>query len=90
VGTVTRVSAFTGVVLLFTPSENFTKGSSKPSIFLGLRERLQGSGQVLAYCICAGFLLVILAWSLVSEVNACINVSIMHSLAIFTSLKSYI
>nr|MDZ8015299.1 NHLP family bacteriocin export ABC transporter peptidase/permease/ATPase subunit [Nostoc sp. ZfuVER08] len=52
-------TSFTGVVLLFTPSENFKKGGSKPNIILGLRERLQGSGQVLAFCICAGFLLVI-------------------------------
>jgi ATP-binding cassette, subfamily C, bacterial len=44
-------TSFTGVVLLFTPSENFKKGGSKPNIILGVRERLQGSGQVLASCV---------------------------------------
>ncbi|NMG11618.1 NHLP family bacteriocin export ABC transporter peptidase/permease/ATPase subunit [Brasilonema sp. UFV-L1] len=51
--------SFTGIVLVLEPGQQFQKGGSKPNILLALQERLQGSGQVLAYCIFAGFLLVI-------------------------------
>ncbi|KYC42262.1 NHLP family bacteriocin export ABC transporter peptidase/permease/ATPase subunit [Scytonema hofmannii PCC 7110] len=52
-------TSFTGLILFLEPSPQFQKGGSKPNIILALRERLQGSGEVLAYCIFAGFLLVI-------------------------------
>ncbi|ARV62941.1 NHLP family bacteriocin export ABC transporter peptidase/permease/ATPase subunit [Nostocales cyanobacterium HT-58-2] len=52
-------ASFTGIVLLLEPGQQFQKGGSKPNIILALRERLQGSGEVLLYCIFAGFLLVI-------------------------------
>ena len=51
--------AFTGVVLVFERSENFKKGGRKPSLFLALWDRLQGSGWSLLYCVLAGFLLVL-------------------------------
>jgi ATP-binding cassette, subfamily C, bacterial len=51
--------SFTGIVLVLSPGQQFQKGGSKPNILLALRSRLQGSGTVLAYCIFAGFLLVI-------------------------------
>ncbi len=51
--------AYTGVVLVLEPSPEFKKGGRKPSIILALRERLQGSVGALAYCVLAGFLLVI-------------------------------
>jgi ATP-binding cassette, subfamily C, bacterial len=51
--------AYTGVVLVFEPSPTFKPGGQKPSIFLALWERLQGSVGALAYCVLAGFLLVI-------------------------------
>lgn len=51
--------SFTGIVLVLEPGQQFQKGGSKPNILLALRSRLQGSSQVLAYCIFAGFLLVI-------------------------------
>jgi len=51
--------AYTGVVLLMEPGPEFKKGGRKPSIFLALRDRLQGSYVDLLYCILAGFLLVI-------------------------------
>jgi len=52
-------SAFTGVVLVFERSPEFKKGGRKPSLFLALWSRLQGSILPLIYCILAGFLLVI-------------------------------
>ena len=52
-------TSFTEIVLVLEPSQKFQKGGSKPNILLALRERLQGSSQILAYCIFAGFLLVI-------------------------------
>lgn len=51
--------AYTGVVLFLELGEEFKKGGRKPSIILALWERLQGAVGVLAYCILAGFLLVI-------------------------------
>ena len=51
--------SFTGIVLFLSPGEKFQKGGSKPNILLALWERLRGSAQVLAYCIFAGFLLVV-------------------------------
>ncbi|MBV8885962.1 MAG: hypothetical protein JO235_18480, partial [Chroococcidiopsidaceae cyanobacterium CP_BM_RX_35] len=51
--------AYTGVVLVLEPGSEFKPGGRKPSTILALWERLQGSVGVLAYCILAGFLLVI-------------------------------
>ncbi len=51
--------AYTGVVLVFEPGENFKKGGRKPSLFLALSSRLQSSGWSLFYCVLAGFFLVI-------------------------------
>ncbi|GAB1544452.1 NHLP family bacteriocin export ABC transporter peptidase/permease/ATPase subunit [Scytonema sp. NUACC21] len=52
-------TSFTGIILFLEPGPEFQKGGSKLNVILALRERLQGSGEVLAYCIFAGFLLVI-------------------------------
>jgi ATP-binding cassette, subfamily C, bacterial len=52
-------TSFTGLILFFEPGPEFQKGGRKPDVILALRQRLQGSGEVLAYCIFAGFLLVI-------------------------------
>ncbi len=52
-------SAFTGVVLVFERSPEFKPGGRKPSLFLALWSRLQGSILPLIYCVLAGFLLVI-------------------------------
>jgi ATP-binding cassette, subfamily C, bacterial len=51
--------SFTGVVLLLEPGPGFKRGGSKPSVTSSLRNRLKGSGILLAYCIVAGFFLVI-------------------------------
>ncbi|MCP5157279.1 MAG: NHLP family bacteriocin export ABC transporter peptidase/permease/ATPase subunit [Ectothiorhodospiraceae bacterium] len=51
--------AFTGVVLVMKPGEGFEKGGRKPSVFAAIAERLVGSGAAVAYCILAGFLLVV-------------------------------
>jgi len=52
-------AAYTGVVLVMEPSTGFQKGGRKPSVILGLWDRLQDSAGALAYCVLAGFLLVI-------------------------------
>ncbi|MBV6627794.1 MAG: NHLP family bacteriocin export ABC transporter peptidase/permease/ATPase subunit [Rivularia sp. (in: Bacteria)] len=51
--------AYTGVVLVFEPSNKFQKGGRKPSLFLALLSRLQNSGWSLFYCILVGFFLVL-------------------------------
>jgi len=51
--------AYTGVVLILEPGPDFKQGGRKPSIILALWERLQGAVGILAYCMLAGFLLVI-------------------------------
>ncbi|MDF5739556.1 MULTISPECIES: NHLP family bacteriocin export ABC transporter peptidase/permease/ATPase subunit [unclassified Nostoc] len=50
---------YTGVVLVMEPGAGFTKGGHKPSMILSLWSRLQGSGEVLLYCVIAGFFLTI-------------------------------
>ncbi|AOX02014.1 NHLP family bacteriocin export ABC transporter peptidase/permease/ATPase [Moorena producens PAL-8-15-08-1] len=50
---------FTGVVLVIEPGPDFNKGGRKPSVILGLIDRLQGSVGAILYCILAGFLLVL-------------------------------
>ena len=50
---------FTGVVLAMEPGDEFEQGGSKPSVILGLIERLRGSVGAILYCILAGFLLVL-------------------------------
>ncbi len=51
--------AYTGVVLTFEPSPTFQTGGSKPNLARSLWDRLHGSIGVLAYCVLAGFLLVL-------------------------------
>ncbi|MGV0104614.1 NHLP family bacteriocin export ABC transporter peptidase/permease/ATPase subunit [Nostoc sp. DSM 114160] len=51
--------AYTGVVLLMEPGEEFKKGGRKPSIISALYNRLRGSFYELFFCILAGFFLVI-------------------------------
>ena len=51
--------AFTGVVLIMEPGSEFTPGGQPPSVLHGLCTRLRGSIGVLAYCVMAGFLLVV-------------------------------
>ncbi len=50
---------FTGVVLVMKPGANFNRGGHKPSVILGLSDRLRGSVGAILYCILAGFLLVL-------------------------------
>ncbi|MDJ0591780.1 MAG: NHLP family bacteriocin export ABC transporter peptidase/permease/ATPase subunit [Pleurocapsa sp. MO_226.B13] len=50
---------FTGVVLVMEPGPDFNKGGRKPSVILGLIDRLRGSVGAILYCILAGFLLVL-------------------------------
>ncbi|NEO92197.1 MAG: NHLP family bacteriocin export ABC transporter peptidase/permease/ATPase subunit [Moorea sp. SIO3G5] len=50
---------FTGIVLVMEPGPDFNKGGRKPSVILGLIDRLQGSVGAILYCILAGFLLVL-------------------------------
>ncbi len=51
--------SYTGVVLVLEPGPEFRRGGRKPSIILALWERLRGTTGALAYCVLAGFLLVI-------------------------------
>ena len=51
--------AYTGVVLVLQRGPEFKKGGRKPSTVLALWERLRFSVGTLAYCVLAGFLLVI-------------------------------
>jgi ATP-binding cassette, subfamily C, bacterial len=52
-------TAFTGVVLVLKPGATFQKGGAKPNLLRSLWSRLRESQAVLAYCILAGFLLVV-------------------------------
>lgn len=49
--------AYTGVVLVMEPGDEFVKGGSKPNIFSLLWLRLAGAVGALIYCLLAGFLL---------------------------------
>lgn len=51
--------SFTGVVLVMEPGADFNKGGRKPSVILGLIDRLRGSIGSILYCIFAGFFLVL-------------------------------
>jgi NHLM bacteriocin system ABC transporter peptidase/ATP-binding protein len=51
--------SYTGVVLVFEPGPEFKRGGHKPSIFRSIWERLHSSLGALAYCVIAGFLLLI-------------------------------
>ncbi|MBI4694517.1 MAG: NHLP family bacteriocin export ABC transporter peptidase/permease/ATPase subunit [Gammaproteobacteria bacterium] len=51
--------AYTGVVLVFEKGPEFQPGGRLPSPFLGISERLAGSSKALAFCVLAGFLLVL-------------------------------
>jgi ABC-type bacteriocin/lantibiotic exporter with double-glycine peptidase domain len=52
-------TAFTGVVLIFQPTETFDKGGERPSVFAGLRRGFAGSEVAIAYALIAGLLLVL-------------------------------
>lgn len=50
--------SYTGVVLTFEPTANFTRGPGKPGIISGLRSRLKTSGKALAFIfLCTALLL---------------------------------
>jgi NHLM bacteriocin system ABC transporter peptidase/ATP-binding protein len=51
--------AFTGVVLTFTPTEDFEPGGSHPSLGQALRNRLRGAESGLLYVVLAGLALVV-------------------------------
>jgi ATP-binding cassette, subfamily C, bacterial len=51
--------SFTGVVLVMEPGPEFEKGGRAPSPFSAIYARLAGFSSALAFCIVAGFLLVI-------------------------------
>ncbi|NJO80315.1 MAG: NHLP family bacteriocin export ABC transporter peptidase/permease/ATPase subunit [Cyanobacteria bacterium RM1_2_2] len=51
--------SFTGVVLTSEPGADFQPGGQKPSLYLALRQRLQGSITSLVFCVLVGFLLVL-------------------------------
>jgi ATP-binding cassette subfamily C protein len=51
--------SFTGVVLVLEPGPEFQPDGSKPSLFKAVSERLSGSSAAVAFCVVAGFLLVI-------------------------------
>ncbi len=50
---------YTGIVLVMEPGETFAKGGKKKSALQALQSRLEGSALALAYCVAAGFLLVL-------------------------------
>ena len=50
---------YTGIVLVMEPGEAFEKGGKKKSAVQALQNRLAGSTLALAYCVAAGFLLVL-------------------------------
>ena len=56
--------AYTGVVLVMEPGEEFKKGGQKPSIVGSLYSRLKSSLKELLFCILIGFLLVIPSFAL--------------------------
>ena len=49
--------AYTGIVLVMRPGENFKKGGKRRSIVTALASRLSSSRQVLLYCLLAGLFL---------------------------------
>ena len=51
--------AYTGIVLVMEPGEEFKKGGRQPSMTAALYNRLKGSMGAIFYCIFAGLLLVI-------------------------------
>ena len=73
---------YTGIVLVMEPGETFEKGGKKKSAVQALQNRLAGSTLALAYCVAAGFLLVLpnLAIPVFSQVFVD-NILIKHRLA---------
>src|SRR5262245_21536790 len=51
--------SFTGIVLVMAPGPDFSPGGRPPSTLYALRTRLRGAGGALAYCVLAGFFLVV-------------------------------
>lgn len=72
---------YTGIVLLMEPGVNFQRGGRKKSVVEALQNRLQSSAAAFAYCVAAGFLLVVpnLAVPVLSQVFVD-NVLIKHRL----------
>jgi ATP-binding cassette, subfamily C, bacterial len=52
--------AYTGVVLVMQPGEEFQPGGRKSSLFLALWSRLNGTSGALVYCLVAGLLLTLI------------------------------
>ncbi len=50
---------FTGVTLAFKPGPEFKKGGVKPSLWPGLRQRMESSKKALSYIVIAGLALVV-------------------------------
>ncbi|MEM8501651.1 MAG: NHLP family bacteriocin export ABC transporter peptidase/permease/ATPase subunit [Cyanobacteria bacterium P01_D01_bin.1] len=50
---------YTGIVLTFTPGEDFQRGGRPPSAISGLKRRLSSSIGALSFCVLTGFLLVL-------------------------------
>lgn len=51
--------SFTGVTLVFEPTEDFVRGGNKPSIIKALKNRIQGCTSILSYILLTGLFLVI-------------------------------
>jgi ATP-binding cassette, subfamily C, bacterial len=51
--------SFTGVVLVMEPGPDFIPSGRPPSVLHALRTRLRGASAALAYCVLAGFFLVV-------------------------------
>ena len=51
--------SFTGVTLAFKPGPEFKKGGAKPSMWPGLRQRMESSKEALSYIVIAGLALVV-------------------------------
>ncbi|MEO8561608.1 MAG: NHLP family bacteriocin export ABC transporter peptidase/permease/ATPase subunit [bacterium] len=51
--------AYTGIALVFRPSETFTRGGESPSLLGALRRRMAGLGSAVTFAVLAGLALVI-------------------------------
>src|ERR1051326_6213693 len=51
--------SFTGIVLVMVPGPDVTPGGQPPSTLHAMRTRLRAAGGALAYCVLAGFFLMI-------------------------------
>lgn len=53
------LKSYSGIVLTFTPTDQFQRGGRKPSILPALRDRLRGNSVGLTYVVLVGLLLVV-------------------------------